>query len=88
MGSRKPKPIKPMTYSASCLQEVLDIVFYLKDTLETPLWFRGQGVYYDLVPSVLRHAKPIEDGMGISGQAFLPCVVQGKFLHSLINSKW
>ena len=64
MSRSKPTPIKSMTYTASTLQDVLDIVFFLKDTLKTPLWFRGQGVYYNLVPSIIRHAKPIKDWKG------------------------
>lgn len=60
----EPEFIKPMTYSASTIKDILDIVFFLKHKLQTPLWFRGQGVYYNLVPSILRKAVPIKDWRG------------------------
>ncbi|MGE4536362.1 MAG: FRG domain-containing protein [Desulfovibrio sp.] len=49
------------TYSARTLQEVLDIVFFLKELLKTRLWFRGQGPYGELTPSMLRHAQFVGD---------------------------
>ena len=56
--------IEDMTFRAHTLQQLFDIVFLLKNELNEELWFRGQGPYYDLMPSILRNMKIIADQFG------------------------
>lgn len=55
---------KDLTYTACTVQEILDVIFFIKKKEKTQLWFRGQGPYGNLTPSLLRNAKPIRDQKG------------------------
>lgn len=62
--SREPLLIYKNTFTAFSIQQILDIVISIKIKLNKKLWFRGQGPYYNLRPSLLRESKVIQDPRG------------------------
>lgn len=63
-NTKYPILISKNTFTASSLQQIIQIILRIRNKLNKVLWFRGQGAYYNLVPSLLRKSRIIRDPRG------------------------